>query len=133
MSREQPNLAFVLRQRNFEKLPVTLSYDDRRVRRFTPSRQFKRDPLGMLQCQGGIGKHLANFVPECGGFGPEMKVVARHSSDCEEVQAAQMTTNRASKSPTWGVRLRNGVLTAMAQFGSCEVSETAGCYHVAAQ
>ena len=63
MSREQPNLALVLRQRNFEKLPVTLSYDDRRVRRFTLSRQFK------------------------------------HGAVC----------------------------------GSCEVSETAGCYHIAAQ
>jgi hypothetical protein len=71
-------LAAVLRQRNLEKLPIALDYDDDRIRRFTGSCQFESDPLGLLKGRGGIRKFLTEVVLEYRRSAPEMKIVARH-------------------------------------------------------
>ena len=51
-------------QRNFEKMLAALDDDDRGTGRFAASRQFASDLLGMLHCQGGIRKHLADVILE---------------------------------------------------------------------
>ena len=52
----------LLRQWNFENLPVAIDHDDCGICRFATQRQFKSDPLCMLQCQGGICKHFADLI-----------------------------------------------------------------------
>lgn len=71
-------LVAVFRQRNLEKLPIALGYDDYRVHGFTGSCQFEGDPLGLLQGRGGIHKFLTEVVLEYRRSAPEMKIVARH-------------------------------------------------------
>jgi hypothetical protein len=51
-------------QRNFEKMSAVLDDDDRGIVRFAASRQFASDLRGMLPCQGGIRKHLADVILE---------------------------------------------------------------------
>jgi hypothetical protein len=68
----------MFRQRNLEKLPIALDYDDDRIRRFTGSCQFESDPLGLLKGRGGIRKFLTEVVLEYRRSAPEMKIVARH-------------------------------------------------------
>ena len=68
----------MFRQRNLEKLPIALDYDDDRIRRFAGSRQFESDPLGLLKGRGGIRKFLTEAVLEYRRSAPEMKIVARH-------------------------------------------------------
>src|SRR6202166_4750754 len=51
-------------QWNFEQMLATFDDDDRGIGRFAASRQFEGDLPGMLQCQGGIRKHLADAVLE---------------------------------------------------------------------
>lgn len=51
-------------QRNFEQMLAAFGDDDRGTGRFAASRQFANDLRGMLQCQGGIRKHLADVILE---------------------------------------------------------------------
>lgn len=52
-------------QRNFEQMLAAFDNGDRGSGRFAASRQFASDLRGMLQCQGGIRKHLADVIREC--------------------------------------------------------------------
>jgi hypothetical protein len=45
-------LVAMFRQRNFEKLPTALYYDDRSARGFATPRQFMSDPLGTTSSRG---------------------------------------------------------------------------------
>src|SRR5258708_166187 len=124
----------MFRQRNLEKLPIALDYDDYRIRRFTGSCQFESDPLGLLQGRGGIRKFLTEVVLEYRRSAPEMKIVARHGlpgpsrnirrnkGDRDEIQTTQKTADRARQRRLGKrkcVRFRNGAQeTAMSQFGS---------------
>jgi hypothetical protein len=51
-------------QRNFEKMLTAFDDDDRSIGRFAAARQFEGDLPGMLHCQGGIRKHLADVILE---------------------------------------------------------------------
>ena len=51
-------------QRKFEKMLAAFDDDDRGIGRFAASRQFASDLRGMLHCQGGIRKHLADVILE---------------------------------------------------------------------
>ena len=51
-------------QRNFEKISPAFDDDDRGIGRFAASRQLASDLRGMLHCQRGIRKHLADDVLE---------------------------------------------------------------------
>jgi hypothetical protein len=51
-------------QRNFEQMLAAFDDDDRGIGGFAASRQFASDLLGMLHCQGGIRKHLADVILE---------------------------------------------------------------------
>jgi hypothetical protein len=57
-------LVALVRQRDFEKLLAVLGDDDLSVRRFATPQQFESDLLGMLQCERGIGKDLADLVSD---------------------------------------------------------------------
>jgi hypothetical protein len=65
-------------QRNFEKVLASFDDDDRCSGRFAASRQFASDLRGMLPCQGGIRKHLADVILECRWSVPVMKIIASH-------------------------------------------------------
>jgi hypothetical protein len=56
-------LVALFAKRNFEKMLVAFD-DDRGIGRFAASRQFASDFRGMLHCQGGIRKHLADVILE---------------------------------------------------------------------
>jgi hypothetical protein len=51
-------------ERNFEQMLASFDDDDRSIGRFAASRQFACDLRGMLQCQGGIRKYLADVILE---------------------------------------------------------------------
>jgi hypothetical protein len=57
-------LVALFAQRNFEKMLAVFDDDDRCVGRFAASRQFASDRRGMLHCQGGIRKYLADVILE---------------------------------------------------------------------
>jgi hypothetical protein len=57
-------LVALFAQRNFGKMLAVFDDDDRGVGRFAASRQFASDLRGMLHCQGGIRKYLADVILE---------------------------------------------------------------------
>jgi hypothetical protein len=57
-------LVALVAQRDFEKMPAAFDDDDRGIGRFAALRQFASDLRGMLHCQGGIRKHLADVILE---------------------------------------------------------------------
>jgi len=57
-------LVILFAQRNFEERLAAFDDDDRGIGRFARSRQFAGDLRGMLPCQGGIRKYLADVILE---------------------------------------------------------------------
>src|ERR1700722_715360 len=57
-------LVALFAKRNFEKMLAALDDDDRGIGRFAASLQFASDLRGMLHCQGGIRKYLADVIFE---------------------------------------------------------------------